>query len=112
MIETAIRTILLAAATGAALVGTRVYTGVPVQRPTVPYITLTKIDKLSDVILDGTVGPNNLRVQVECWAQDGTATAGADNARTLADAVNGSADQSSRGPLHGSSGTSAGQPIK
>ncbi len=112
MIESAIRSILLANAAVAALVGTRIYTGVPSQRPTQPYITLTKVDKLSDVILDGTVGSNKLRMQVDCWAQDGIGTAGADNVRALTNAVNGSDDQSTRGALHGYAGLSGGLAIK
>lgn len=111
MIETALRTVLLADATVAALVGTRVYTGVMPQRPTFPLVTLKKIDKLSNLTLDDAVGPNTLRLQVDCWAQDGTGTAGADNVRALADAVNGSDDQSRSGPLHGYHGTSSGQRI-
>ena len=112
MIETAFRTILLADAAVAALVGTRVYTGIPPQRSTLPYVTLTKVDKLSDVILDGTVGPNNVRMQVDCWAQGDSTTAGADNVRALADAVNGNDDQSDRGALHGYAGLASGLAIK
>lgn len=112
MIETAIRSILLADATVSSLVGTRVYSGVPPQRPTAPYVTLTKVDKLSDVIMDGTVGPNRVRVQVDCWAQAGDGTAGVDNVRALAEAVNGSDDQSVRGPLHAFSGLKEGLAIK
>jgi len=112
VIETALRTLLLADVAVAALVGTRVYSGVMPQNPTFPLITLKKIDKLSDVILDGTVGPNELRVMVDCWAKDGTGTAGADNVRALATAVNGSDDQSTHGALHGYVGTSAGVGIK
>lgn len=111
MIETALRSVLLADAAVAALVGTRVYTGVMPQRPTLPLVTLKKIDKLSDLTLEDAVGPNTLRVQVDCWAQDGTGTSGVDNVRALADVVNGSDDQSSAGPLHGYHGTSEGQRI-
>lgn len=111
MIETALRSVLLADATVAALVGTRVYTGVMPQRPTLPLITLKKVDKLSDLTLEDAVGPNTLRVQVDCWAQDGTGTAGVDNVRALAAAVNGSDDQSSAGPLHGYHGSAGGQRI-
>lgn len=112
MIETAIRQILLTDPVIAGLVGSRVYTGVMPQDPTLPAITLMKVDKLSDVILDGTVGPNTLRVQVDCWARDGSGTAGADNVRALAAAVNGSDDQGQRGALHGYCGTVAGEAIR
>jgi hypothetical protein len=105
VIETAIRTILLADATVSGLVATRVYTGTMPQRATFPLITLKKVDKLSDLTLEDAVGPNTLRVQVDCWAQT------VDGARALAEAVNGSDDQSTQGPLHGYSGTSGGQRI-
>ena len=106
MIEKAIRTRLLADATVAALVGTRVYTGKMPQKPTMPLITLTKIDKVSGLTLDGAVGPNQVRVQVDCW--DG----GVDGVRALADAVNGNDSQSSGGPLHGFAGTSADERLR
>jgi hypothetical protein len=106
MIETAIRGLLLADATVAALVGTRVYTGIMPQRPTFPLVVMTKVDKLSNVLMDGTVGPNTARVQVDCWADD------VDEVRGLADAVNGSDDQSTRGPLHGFRGSREGLHIK
>ncbi len=112
MIETAIRSILLTDGAVAFLVGARIYTGIMPQRATFPLIVLTKIDKLSDLTLEDAVGPNTLRVQVDCWAQDGENTAGADNVRQLADAVNGSDDQSTPGPLHGFAGLSAGLKIK
>jgi hypothetical protein len=112
VIETAIRERLLANPAVAALVGTRVYTGTMPQLPTLPLITLKKVDKLSGLTLSDAVGPNTLRLQVDCWAKDGNGTAGADNVRALADAVNGSDDQASNGPLHGYGGTVAGQTIK
>lgn len=112
MIETALRWLLLADAEVLTWVGTRVYTGVMPQRPTFPLVTLKKIDKLSDLTLSDAVGPNVLRVQVDCWAKDGDGTAGADNVRALATAVNGSDDQSIPGPLHGFSGLSEGVTIK
>jgi Protein of unknown function (DUF3168) len=105
VIEAAVRAILLADATVAGLVGTRVYTGTMPQRATFPLITLKKVDKLSDLTLEDAVGPNRLRVQVDCWAQD------VDGVRALAAAVNGSDDQSTQGPLHGYSGSSGGQRI-
>jgi hypothetical protein len=111
VIESAIRAILLADSTVSGLVGTRIYTGTMPQRATFPLVTLKKVDKVSDLTLSDAVGPNTLRVQVDCWAQDGAGTAGADNVRALADAVNGSDDQSNCGPLHGYKGTSAGQRI-
>lgn len=95
MIETTIRTRLLADAAVAALVADRVYIGIPPQRPSVPYIIVTKVDKVSPLTLDGAMGPNRLRLQIDCWAQ------GADEARSLATAVNGEDDQSSRGALPG-----------
>ncbi len=101
MIESAIRTRLLADATVAALVGTRVYTGKMPQDATFPLITLTKVDKVSGLTLDGTVGPNQVRVQIDCW------DSGVDGVRALADAVNGNDSQSSGGPLHGFAGMSA-----
>jgi hypothetical protein len=104
MIESAVRALLLADAAVAALVGARIHTGIPPQRPSVPYVTLKKIDKLSGLTLSDAVGPNTLRLQVDCWAGDGLGTAGADNVRALADAVNGSDDQSVAGPLHGFGG--------
>jgi hypothetical protein len=102
VIETAIRTILLADATVSGLVATRVYTGTMPQRATFPLITLKKVDKLSGLTLSDAVGPNTLRVQVDCWAQD------VDGVRALADAVNGSDDQTTQGPLHGYSGVTGG----
>lgn len=105
MIETTIRALLLADATVSGLVATRIYTGTMPQRATFPLITLKKIDKRSDLTLDDAVGPNTLRVQVDCWAQD------VDGVRALAGAVNGSDDQSTQGPLHGYSGTSGSQRI-
>jgi len=112
MIETALRTLLRADPTVAGLVGDRIYAGVMPQRPTLPLIVLTKIDKLSGLTLSDAVGPNTLRVQVDCWAQDGDGTAGADNVRALATAVNGSDDQTTKGPLHGFSGWAGAQRVK
>lgn len=106
MIESAIRSILIADTTVSGLVGTRVYTGTMPQRATFPLITLKKVDKLSDMTLSDAVGPNVLRVQADCWADD------VDECRTLAVAVNGSDDQSSPGPLHGYGGISEGEHIK
>ena len=100
MIETAVRSILLADPTVASLVGTRIYTGILPQRPTFPAITLKKVDKLSGLTLSDAVGPNTLRLQADCWAND------VDGVRALADAVNGSDDQATAGPLHGFSGPS------
>jgi len=102
MIETAIRTLLLADVAVAALVGERVYSGLPPQRPTAPYVQLWKVDKISGLTLDGTRGPNVVRVQVDCYAGDHDAV------RALASAVNGNDSQSTRGPLHGYVGTVAG----
>ena len=101
MIETAVRSILLADPTVASLVGARIYTGILPQRPTFPAITLKKVDKLSGLTLSDAVGPNTLRLQVDCWAND------VDGMRALAAAVNGADDQSTNGPLHGSSGGGA-----
>lgn len=106
MIEKAIRSILLTDGIVMSMVGTRVYTGILPQRPTFPAIVLTKVDKVSDVLMDGTVGPSNVRVQVDCWADD------VDEVRGLATAVNGSDDQSTRGPLHGFRGTREGLRFK
>lgn len=106
MIEEAVRDRLLDDATVAALVGSRVYTGAMPQRPTFPLITLTKVDKLSDLALDGTVGPNQLRVQVDCWDDD------VDGVRALAAAVNGDDSQSSNGPLHGFAGSSGDEALR
>ena len=103
MIEAALRAILLADPTVASLVGTRIYTGIMPQRPTFPLITLKKIDKLSGLTLSDAVGPNTLRLQADCWAND------VDGVRALADAVNGSDDQSNAGPLHGYCG--GGSPL-
>lgn len=100
MIEAAVRSLLTADATVAALVSDRVYSGVPPQRPTVPYVTLLKVSKTSGVTLDGrAVGPNAIRMQVDCWAE------GLDAVRELAAAVNGDDEQKSRGPLHAFAGT-------
>ncbi len=106
MIERALRARLLADAPVAALVDTRVYPGLPLQRPTRPYITLTKIDKLSGLTMDGAVGPNEVRMQVDCWDDD------VDGCRALADAVNGDDSQSNSGPLHGFAGLSGGERLK
>jgi len=97
MIETAILTLLLADAPIAAITG-RVITGKMGQRETFPLITLTKVDKLSGLTMDGAVGPNEVRMQVDCWDDD------VDGCRALADAVNGADDQSTSGPLHGFAG--------
>lgn len=99
MIEAAFRTLLLADAVVSSLVGTRVYNRILPQKPDMPAITITKIDKVTDVLLDASaVGPNVIRMQVDCWAGS------VDGVRALAVAVNGSDDQSSRGALHGFSG--------
>jgi hypothetical protein len=98
VIEEAIRTLLLADATVAGLVATRVYSGVMPQRATFPLVTLQKIDKLSDLTMDGVRGRNRVRLQVDCWADSH------DGLRALADAVNGDDSQSTRGPLHGFAG--------
>ena len=97
MIEAAIRTRLLADTTVAALTG-RVITGKMKQRETFPLITLKKIDKVSPLTMEGAPGPNQVRMQVDCWDN------GVDGCRGLADAVNGSDDQSTRGALHGFAG--------
>lgn len=106
MIEKAIRARLLDDATVAALVAARVYPGVLPQRPTMPAIVLTKVDKLSPLTMDGAAGPNEVRVQVDCWDDD------VDGVRDLAAAVNGNDDQSSRGPLHGFGGIVGGEDLK
>ena len=106
MIEKAIRDRLLADAPVAALVGTRIYNGKMKQRDTMPVITLKKIDKVSGLTLDGTVGPNEVRMQVDCWDDD------VDDVRALADAVNGDDSQSNGGPLHGFAGLSGGERLK
>lgn len=113
MIETAVRSLLMADPVVSGLVGARIYSGVPAQRPTFPYITIHEIDTVSDLTLGGdAVGPNTMRVQVDCWAQAGAGSAGYDNAKALGQAVNGSDDQSIRGPLHGFRGTRDGLRIK
>lgn len=102
MIETAIRTLLLADVAVRALVGTRVYSGLPPQRPTAPYVQLWKVDRLSGLTLDGVPTLSVARIQVDCYAGDHDAV------RTLAAAVNGDDGQTTKGPLHGYVGTVAG----
>lgn len=106
MIERAFRARLLADATVAALVADRVYYGALPQRPTYPLVELLKVDKTSGLTLSDAVGPNTVRVQVDCWAED------VDAVRGLAAAVNGSDGQTARGPLHGWGGTSEGERIR
>lgn len=107
MIETAIRDLLLADIGVAALVGSRrIHTGVMGQRAKFPLITLEKIDKLSDLTLDGTPGMNEVRITVECWDDD------VEGVRALATAVNGDDSQANNGPLHGFSGPSGGETLR
>ena len=106
MIEKAIRARLLADGTVSGLVKTRVYTGTMPQRPTFPLITLTKVDKVSALTLDRAVGPNQVRVQVDCWDDS------VDGVRDLAEAVNGNDSQSSPGALHGFAGPSGGEELQ
>ena len=113
MIEAAVRTVLLENPAVAALVGNRIYGRVMPQRPTLPAITITKIDKTSNITLGrDAVGPNTLRIQVDCWAKGDEDTAGIDAVRALAIAVNGSDDQSTRGALHAFAGRREGVTIK
>jgi hypothetical protein len=111
MIEVAIIERLASTPAVTALVpATRMYSGsrdggLP-QRPTMPAIVVSKIDKLSPLTLDGgAAGPNTLRAQVDCWDDDH------DGVRALAAAVNGNDSQSSRGALHGFSGPSGGERV-
>lgn len=97
MIEKTFRSLLLADPTVSALVGERVLYGAMPQRPTFPRVQITKVSKTSGLLLSDAVGMNQVRVQVDCWARS------IDEARALADAVNGSDSQSTRGPLHGRS---------
>lgn len=107
MIETAIRDLLLADIGVAALVSSRrIHTGVMGQRSKFPLITLEKIDKLSDLTLDGVPGMNEVRITVECWDTD------VDGVRALATAVNGDDSQKENGPLHGFSGPSGGETLR
>ncbi len=82
--------------------------GLP-QRPTLPAIVVSKIDKVSPITMDGAAGPNRLRAQVDCWADS------LDSVRAVAAAVNGTDDQggvNGRGALHGFAGLSGGERLK
>ena len=105
MIEKAIRDRLLADA-GVAALTDRVINGKMRQRDTFPLITLKKIDKVSTLTLEGAAGPNQVRMQVDCWDVD------VDGVCALVDAVNGNDSQSSRGALHGFAGLSGGERLK
>jgi hypothetical protein len=69
-------------------------------------VQIQKISKTSGLTLGDAAGPNEVRVQVDCWART------IDEARALAAAANGADDQSSRGPLHSYSGMVSGLRVK
>lgn len=99
MIEAAVRSLLVGDPVVYGLVGQRIYSGTMPQAPTLPLVTLTKIDKTTGLTVDGAAaGPSRIRIQVDCWDDD------LDGVRTLARAVNGADDESTRGPLHGFAG--------
>lgn len=62
-----LRTFLLADATLAGLIGTRVYPMILPQNPTLPAVTYQVIDGTSDVTTDGPTGLANPRIQIDCW---------------------------------------------
>jgi len=80
-LETAMRAYVLADATVAAAVGTRMYSRKPPQTPGVPYIVYQRIDTRRLHDMDGPDGLPRPRVQIACWAANSTGAA------DLADAV-------------------------
>lgn len=62
-----LRTYLLADATIAGLVGTRIYPAKLPQDPTMPAIMYQYIDGNSDISTDGPTGLATSTVQVDCW---------------------------------------------
>lgn len=63
-----LRTFMLADATIAGLVGTRVYPNILPQSPTVPAISYQFISGTDDVTTDGPSGLANPTIQIDCWA--------------------------------------------
>jgi len=82
-VETALRTALLSDPAVLALVGNRIYPSKIPQANTWsgPAITYQRISKVSDVDLEGNVGPEQIRVQLDCWDVTWTGM------RSLAEAV-------------------------
>ena len=71
-LETAMRAYVLADATVAAAVGTRMYSRKPPQTPVVPYIVYQRIDTRRQHDMDGPDGLPRPRVQIACWAANVT----------------------------------------
>ena len=69
MIEKSLRAALLANSAVAALVGTRIYPMILPQGSAWPGPSLTfqRISTTSPVALAGAVGPERMRVQLDCW---------------------------------------------
>lgn len=97
MIEKALRAVLLGNPGVSGLVGTRIYPMLLPQAATWPGPSMTyqRISTTSPVALAGEIGPERMRIQVDCWD---TAWSGA---RNLALAV--------KAALHGFSGVVTGQ---
>lgn len=89
MIE-GVRTALLADATVAGLVGTRVYPRYLPQGGALPAIALHLISGVPDQASSGPTGPIERRVQVDCWAERYAAAASLAKAvRDRLDGLNG-----------------------
>lgn len=63
-----LRTFLIADATVAGLVGTRIYPAILPQDPTYPAISYQYIAGASDISTDGPTGLANPTFQIDCWA--------------------------------------------
>ncbi|OGR95738.1 MAG: hypothetical protein A2V88_15970 [Elusimicrobia bacterium RBG_16_66_12] len=95
MIEKSVRAVLRASPAVSAIVGTRIWPLILPQSPALPAITYQRISLVSPVTLDSAIGPERIRLQVDCWALTWDAV------RDLAHAV--------KATLHGFSGIVAGQ---
>ncbi len=94
----AIRKVLAADPSVAALVGDRIAPPPVVQASTMPAVTYQRISTVEPVDLDGMPGLCRIRLQVDCWAPT------QDAAEELAEAV--------KAKLRGFSGTVEGRSIK
>ena len=93
--EESVRAVLLSDTDVAAIVSARIYPVVLPQNPTLPAVTYQRISLVSPVTLDAAIGPERIRLQVDCWALTWGAV------RALASAV--------KTALHGFSGIVSGK---
>jgi hypothetical protein len=96
--ETAVRAVLLADATVAALVGDRIYPKTLPQDVTLPAITYQRISTIGDLDLDGDQATAAVRVQLNLWSES------YDGVCALARAVCGDDETGTPGALLGYSG--------